>query len=168
MPDLSACHSVPELMETGLHFLTEDLKAERALVLYEGLGCASGIDPATIWTFGEVSQEVLGNVLREGEPIVLMDAMKDPKYGDRNSVIISHLRSILCVPLRSPGTNRVFGLLYADNRVRIGAFNKDHLARARMFGTEMQARLASMEARDSGESGSTDLDIERLLEIEWL
>lgn len=167
MPDLSACSTVPELMEGGLQFLTDELKAERALVLYEGLGCASGIDPATIWTFGEVSQELLGNVLRDGEPIVLMDAMKDPKYGDRNSVIISHLRSILCVPLRSPVGNRVVGLLYADNRVRIGAFNKDHLSKARIFGGELQMRLAAVEAGRSG-SEKPDLDIERLLEIEWL
>lgn len=154
-------------MDGGLEFLTQELKAERALVLYEGLGRASGIDPETIWTFGEVSRELLGNVLREGEPICLMDALQDPKYGDRNSVIISRLRSILCVPLRSPATNRVFGLLYADNRIRSGAFHKDHLAKARLFGAELQMRLAS-----TGSAGSVDrsaeLDIERLLEIEWL
>lgn len=161
----SAGGTAPELMEQALEFLTQELKAERALVLYEGLGAARGIDPETIWTFGEVSQELLRSVLQDGEPIVLIDAMSDAKYGSRNSVILSNLRSILCVPLRSPGSNHVNGLLYADNRLRSGAFHKDHLAQVRLYGGELQIRLAG--AGDTP-TATPDLDIQRLLEIEWL
>jgi GAF domain-containing protein len=161
---LEESRSVPEAMEAALDFLSQDLKAERGLVLFEGRGAARGLDPETIWTFGQVSQELLRNVLREGQPVLLHDAIRDPRYGDRNSVILSGLRSILCVPLKARD-GRVCGLLYCDNNVRAGAFGPGHLEKAIAFGRRLEATLFSLPEAPRVQEGD---DFEHLFECQWL
>ena len=100
-----------------------------------------------------------------GRALVLLDALEDPRFGQRNSVILSNLRSILCVPLRSPRSNRVFGLLYGDNRQRSGAFGQEHLDHAKAFGAELEERLDDLASR---EPQAPEVDLSGLLEFQWL
>ncbi len=39
--------------------------------------------------------------------------MEDPRFADKLSVLISEIRSVLCVPLT--GNDGLFGLIYLDN-----------------------------------------------------
>ncbi|MCE7869480.1 GAF domain-containing protein [bacterium CPR1] len=150
MWDLSHIDSFEALCQQVLAFLRDDLSAERCLFLYQekeaeelAVEAAHGIEPETVFTTAEISQELLRSVRREGKPIILLDAGADPRFGNRTSVVLSNLRSILCLPLRHP-SRLVVGLLYADNRIKAGAFTDKHLKLAEEFGQALEQRLFEM------------------------
>lgn len=150
MWDLAHIDSFEALCQQVLSFLRDEMAAERCLFLYQEkeaeemvVEAAHGIEPDTVFTTAEISQELLRSVRREGKPIILLDAGADPRFGNRTSVVLSNLRSILCVPLRHP-SRLVVGLLYADNRIKAGAFTDKHLKLAEEFSTALEQRLFEM------------------------
>ncbi len=150
MWDLAHIDTFDALCQQVLSFLRDELAAERCLFLYQEkeaeemvVEAAHGIEPGTVFTTAEISQELLRSVRREGKSIVLLDAGSDPKFGNRTSVVLSNLRSILCVPLRHP-SRLVVGLLYVDNRIKAGAFTDKHLKLAEEFGGALEQRLFDM------------------------
>lgn len=150
MWDLGHIETFDALCERVLSFLRDEMAAERCLFLYQEkeaeelvVEAAHGIEPETVFTTAEISQELLRSVRREGKAIVLLDAGSDPKFGNRTSVVLSNLRSILCVPLRHP-SRLVVGLLYADNRIKAGAFTEKHLKIAEEFSGALEKRLFEM------------------------
>lgn len=150
MWDLAHIDSFEALCQQVLSFLRDEMAAERCLFLYQEkeaeemvVEAAHGIEPGTVFTTAEISQELLRSVRREGKPIILLDAGADPRFGNRTSVVLSNLRSILCVPLRHP-SRLVVGLLYADNRIKAGAFTDKHLKLAEEFSTALEQRLFEM------------------------
>lgn len=150
MWDLGHIDTFDGLCQQVLAFLRDELAAERCLFLYQEreaeemvVEAAHGIEPGTVFTTAEISQELLRSVRHEGKSIILLDAGADPKFGNRTSVVLSNLRSILCVPLRHP-SRLVVGLLYVDNRIKAGAFNDKHLKLAEEFGAALEARLFEM------------------------
>lgn len=135
-------HSV--IWQDALPFLTRELKAERALVLEtrpEGdpvVIAAHGVDAETLWTVGEVSHDILRKAAA-GESLLLTDALHDPKFRDRSSVVISSLRSIVCAPVK--GSGGVLGVLYADSQSLSGLFGPPQLSKLEMFARELAERL---------------------------
>lgn len=83
------------------------------------------LSPEYIATTADISQTIIGKVLDEGEAIVSVDAMKDPRFQDTTSVVISGLRSVLCVPVSLK--RDIIGLLYIDNKEINSAFRSQHL-----------------------------------------
>lgn len=81
--------------------------------------------------------------LREGRPIVAVDAINDLSAMHR-SVHALHLRSVLAVPLSARG--EVLGVAYLDDRVRRGAFGENELSWVGLIGTI--AALAILDERD--------------------
>ncbi|MGQ9467492.1 MAG: GAF domain-containing protein [Anaerolineae bacterium] len=69
----------------------------------------------------QISRSVVYRVAREGQPILTTDAQIDPRFQAQESIISYNLRSILCVPLRV--REQITGVIYADNRVRVGLFS---------------------------------------------
>ncbi|MGB9872640.1 MAG: GAF domain-containing protein [Anaerolineae bacterium] len=69
-----------------------------------------------------ISRSIVYRVAREGQPILTTDALMDPRFHERESVIRYNLRSILCVPLRLRG--QITGVIYADNRIQTGLFSE--------------------------------------------
>jgi GAF domain-containing protein len=74
------------------------------------------------------SRTVIQRVWRDGEPVLTANALEDPELTKADSVINYTLRSILCVPLHLQGER--IGVLYLDNRLKIGQFQEDDLALA--------------------------------------
>jgi len=70
----------------------------------------------------EISRSIVTQVAESGEPIVTTNAQADPRFKTHESVIGYNLRSILCVPLKVRG--RVTGVIYVDNRIRVGIFSE--------------------------------------------
>ncbi|MCS6775848.1 MAG: GAF domain-containing sensor histidine kinase [Chloroherpetonaceae bacterium] len=91
----------------------------------------------------EISRTVVENVLDTRLPVLSHNAMEDPRFADRQSVQLTHLRSVLCVPLIAQG--RLLGVIYLDNRVRTGLFTERHLAMLEAFAN--QASVAIENAR---------------------
>jgi signal transduction histidine kinase len=72
-----------------------------------------------------LSHTVIKRVWSNGQPVLTANAAEDPELGRATSVINYALRSILCVPLHVQGKR--IGVLYLDNRVKVGQFEEDDL-----------------------------------------
>jgi len=72
-----------------------------------------------------LSQKIIGEVMKGGDPLLVQDPRMDPRLGSSKSIALSRMQSAMCAPLK--GGNRVFGLLYVDNLVKRGMFSKEDL-----------------------------------------
>ncbi|GAB4581459.1 MAG: hypothetical protein Fur0022_42060 [Anaerolineales bacterium] len=91
----------------------------------------------------KISSTIAYRVAAQGEPVLTTNAQEDPRFTGQHSVAIYNLRSILCAPLKVKG--KVTGLIYADNRVRSGAFTHRDLHILTAFAN--QAAVAIENAR---------------------
>ncbi|HZT41254.1 MAG TPA: GAF domain-containing sensor histidine kinase [Chthonomonadaceae bacterium] len=91
----------------------------------------------------EISRTLVDYVLDNRQPVISHNAMEDPRFSARQSVQLSHLRSVLCVPLMVQ--TRLLGIIYLDNRVKSGLFTDRHLAMLSAFAN--QAAVAIENAR---------------------
>jgi len=128
---MSAAPIAAKALDAYVISLAECLNAERGFLMFkhaitgELKVCGTyNISPELVTTTADVSQTIIQMVLDDKKPVLSVDAMKDPRFADRTSVVLSGLRSILCVPLLIRG--RVAGLIYFDNRVVNAAFRTDH------------------------------------------
>ncbi len=71
-----------------------------------------------------VSRTILDHSLRDGQAVLISDAAADPRYRGQNSVVLSGVRSALCVPLRG---RRLLGAMYVDSREQGRRFSEDDL-----------------------------------------
>ncbi len=78
-----------------------------------------------------LSDSIVQQVLRTGEPVVLDDAAASPDFGAVQSVVQLRLASVMCVPLHVGSTLR--GALYVGHRGRCGLFGGRAQAIARIF-----------------------------------
>lgn len=72
-----------------------------------------------------LSKSVLELIRKEKQPILIDDVSADERFSGSESMKISGLRSAMCAPLM--GTNRMFGVLYADNMEKASAFTQEEL-----------------------------------------
>ena len=148
-----------EVFEHALAALLAYLTPERALLAYRDkesdeltAQATHGLDPQTVFVAGEISTELVKTVMRERQGMCLVDAIHDPSLGDRTSVILSGLRSIVCVPIIH-ASRLIIGLLYADNRIRAGAFDSTHQQWLEELARRIAERLPEVERSHSESSG---------------
>jgi signal transduction histidine kinase len=85
-----------------------------------------------------ISTSVVRKAIESGEIVATGNAVADPSLAMAQSVILMDLRTIVCIPLRSPrgemGSNgtypRALGALYVDNQETSAPFNPDSLRAA--------------------------------------
>lgn len=128
------------LVEEAMEYLNEHLKPERALVVIGSEGTVRGLDASQLWLSAPVSHHILRQLLESGEPMNSVDAANDPDLSQRTSVMLSDIRSVIGVPLKN-GRDQVVGLLYADNRVRVGAFKDEAFSSLLQFCKQLQQRF---------------------------
>ena len=90
-----------------------------------------------------ISRTVVSRVVSTGQPVLTTNASEDPRFGDKESIIIHNMRSIMCVPLKVKGD--LTGVIYADNRFRAGIFTDSKLNLLATFAD--QAAIAIENAR---------------------
>lgn len=81
-----------------------------------------------------VSKTVVNQVAERGEPILTDNASEDTRFQGQQSVVGYALRSILAVPLKV--RNEVIGVVYCDNRILSGLFQKSELDLVTSFTTQ--------------------------------
>ncbi|MGB2896107.1 MAG: GAF domain-containing protein [Anaerolineales bacterium] len=133
----------------------------------------------------EVSHSIIQDVIRSGEGILTTNAQVDDRFSKQESITRFALRSILCLPLRAHG--EAMGVIYIDNKIISGAFNKDDqellevfavqagvaIENARLYSqvdTELAKRVSELETlRHIDKELNTSLDLKRVLELtlEW-
>jgi serine phosphatase RsbU (regulator of sigma subunit) len=91
----------------------------------------------------QVSRSVVSRVAATGRPVLTDNAAEDTRFSGKQSILIKGLRSILCVPLQVKG--KTTGLVYVDNRLLAGIFDKKDLDLLVAFGN--QAAIAIENAR---------------------
>lgn len=78
-----------------------------------------------------ISRSIVRQVVAEGEPLIVGDALSDPQYSATDSIVGLSLRSVLCVPLLGSGKgltkSRTIGALYLDSSIQTGAFTRADL-----------------------------------------
>ena len=123
-------------IETG-RVWGEALRNIEKKALEATLGDIGGVNQA------EISRYIVESALDTRQPILSVNAMEDPRFANRQSVQLTHLRSVCCVPLMAQG--RLLGIIYIDNRLKSGVFTERHLAMLSAFGN--QAAVAIQNAR---------------------
>jgi GAF domain-containing protein len=72
-----------------------------------------------------ISRSVIHTTLEQGEGLISPNAQEDPRFANKESVVLQDPRSIMCTPLRWRGM--VIGAISEDNRVRSGIFTPPDL-----------------------------------------
>ncbi len=163
---------LPRLLETIVDTVIELTDAERGFLLLEDdagelvVKVARNIDQKTLETAEfELSRSIARRAAAGGEPIVTIDAAGDTRFREALSVSDLHLRSVLAVPLVVKG--RAVGTIYADHRLRKGAFDDDDVKVVLDFAE--QAAIAIENARLLSELRRRERQVEALnrrLEVE--
>jgi signal transduction histidine kinase len=83
-----------------------------------------------------ISTSVVRKAVASGETVATGNAVADPSIGMAKSVILMDLRTIVCIPLRSPrtgdtgATQRALGAIYVDNQETSAPFRGESLKTA--------------------------------------
>ena len=80
-----------------------------------------------------VSKSTVEKVVATREALLIFDAERDERI-NAESAITKNLRSILCVPIQVK--DKLIGLVYIDNRVRVGLFQEKHRELLMAFANE--------------------------------
>jgi transcriptional regulator with GAF, ATPase, and Fis domain len=94
-----------------------------------------------------LSSGIAHKVLETRQPLLSVDAERDPRFSGMASVEDLRLRSVICVPVAATSEKgpRVEGVLYVDNRLQQAAFAAEDLELVRLVAD--QASLAIRNAR---------------------
>lgn len=122
----------PEVVKMVMDKVVEVLKAERGcLFLLNESGepkmvTARGLDRTAIEAEDfSFSRTLVRQVIETREGVISSNAMADPRFSAIQTVSLHQIRSIMCVPILFQ--EQVRGLVYVDNRIKVGIFNEDNL-----------------------------------------
>jgi adenylate cyclase len=110
----------------------------------------------------QISQTIVRKVFESGDPIITTDAQNDPRFNAQQSIQSLHIRSIVCVPLKTK--DRPIGVAYIDSRVIPGLFSRQDPELLLSFAN--QAALAIDNARLFREQRARLQEIEQLEEFQ--
>lgn len=87
----------------------------------------------------QLSRSILQTVVDQNEPLVLGNAMMDPRFVNSKSVMSHHLRSVMCVPLITQ--ERTIGAVYVENRSIEGLFKPEDVKPLMLFANQAAASI---------------------------
>lgn len=153
MERFDQANTAAEVYQAGLDLVVERLKPERALIFYgydesDQLAPQIGhnLDPRTVLDLGDVSLGILQDAMEAGEAKMLVDAMQDPRFGERTSAVLSGIRSVLSCPIRGGSEGEIEGLIYLDSRIQSAAFKQSDLPWLNELAQAMRDRLTAVSA----------------------
>ncbi len=76
---------------------------------------ARAIDHSTLEDATQISMSAIKRIKYVPEPILVSDALNDPRFKNAKSVILNKIRSLLCVPLKT--NDKIIGAIYLDSRI---------------------------------------------------
>jgi transcriptional regulator with GAF, ATPase, and Fis domain len=91
--------------------------------------------------FAQVSDSIVGKVLRERRPIIVSDALHDSEFAASISVVNLKLCSVMCVPLLEKG--ELLGLIYVGNNRVADLFDQKALDLLSVFAASASLILAN-------------------------
>jgi phosphoserine phosphatase RsbU/P len=73
----------------------------------------------------EISRTISEQVLKNGTSVLTSDAQQDPRFQERQSIVLGGLRSVMAVPLAVE--SRISGMIYVDNPFHTNRFTERDL-----------------------------------------
>ena len=104
----------------------------------------------------EFSTSIATRTMRGDSPIVTVDANADARFRGNASVHAMRLKSVACVPIRSP--DGVLGALYLDNRLAAGRFMERDVDILLAFGTQVAIALSNARLHAELQSRAKELE----------
>jgi transcriptional regulator with GAF, ATPase, and Fis domain len=110
-----------------------------------------------------LSMGIADRVVREGKPVLSVDASEDQRFADMASVENLRLRSVVCLPILTEGTGgeEVEGILYVDNRLQSGAFDQEDLDLLEMLAAQASIAIRNARLLETLRSRNHHLDLSR-------
>ncbi len=128
---IDSISDIYKIFDAYVATIAESLQAERGFIMFKKPATedlkvygAYNIKPDNISTTADISQTVINKVIGEKKAVLTIDALKDPRFQDTTSVVISGIHSILCVPVTIRSITR--GLIYLDNKLQHSTFKTAH------------------------------------------
>ncbi len=90
----------------------------------------------------EISTTILHHVWQTTDPVIIYDAVNDPRLAEAASVHALGLRSVMCAPLLSQG--QLLGAIYLENRSTSNVFQQKELEPLMMFANQMAVSLENV------------------------
>lgn len=135
---LSSQNDLEGALRYILTYLKQELRADRGVIflldenrntlLIKG---TSGVDEATIADASAISQTIIQQVAGSGKGVFTTAAQEDARFKDSASVQFHGIRSLLCIPLATPGNLQ--GVVYLDSLEQDGLFEEEDLNFAEVF-----------------------------------
>ncbi len=82
----------------------------------------------------QISHTIVNQVISDGQPLLLADALSDDVFGGKTSVVGLKLRSVMCVPLIARGNT--IGAIFVENRLTTGRFEERDLIPLTLFANQ--------------------------------
>lgn len=107
------------------------LPASRICLLMRGEGSDELVQVAARFRGGRtaaplaLSKTMVDTVLREGTSVLTSDAMVDPRFKEKQSIVVQGIRSAMAVPLYN--NEKILGMIYADTDTPGSAYGREHL-----------------------------------------
>lgn len=79
----------------------------------------------------EISHTIIRRVRQEGQPLCLRNALDEPSLQNSDSIARLKILSVICLPLKQ--ADKIFGVVYLDNRTVRGVFKKETFDFVRQF-----------------------------------
>ncbi len=98
----------------------------------------------------QISNSIIDQVVRTGQPLIVRDALNDPTFNNATSIVNLKLRSVMCVPLISRGST--IGALYVENRSIRGQFKERDLAPLILFANQVAVSIENAALNDDLEA----------------
>ncbi len=94
----------------------------------------SEADRSESYATDQISRSILDYVVAHKEPLVLGNAVMDPRFAQAKSVTDHRLRSVMCVPLMTQ--KQIVGAIYVENRTIQSRFKKDDIGPLTLFANQ--------------------------------
>jgi putative nucleotidyltransferase with HDIG domain len=104
----------------------------------------------------EISNSLVKKVVDSGEAILTTNAQEDPRFDRQVSVMTYHLLSILCAPLKVK--DNLIGVIYVDNRVQSGTFEKEDLHIISSFSNQAAVAIENARLFDGLQASNAELE----------
>ena len=147
---LNSSLKLEEVLNMAMEMVVDFVKAERGFImLYSNEGvlelqASKNVDPESVQNYEGISRTILNASAMEGKNVISVNAQSDPRFRNLDSVMLSGMRSVMCVPLKTK-KKRIIGIVYVDNRIEEGMFKEGHLQMLSAFSN--QAAIAIENAR---------------------
>ncbi len=88
-----------------------------------------------------ISRTIVDQVIKDKKAVLASDALSDSRWSRSESVVLSGMRSLMCVPLLN--ADNVYGLLHVGNSTKVAAYSQSDLELITGIGTGAGVALSN-------------------------